>query len=631
MKDILFNIKASYTKISNLCNLRLFLFAVLFIISGCQINQSVSILKEKLFSETDELEQEDMKISKSSKFVNKEIKESVKKKEAEPNKQKIQENSLASKSMDNESKIDSTLQQKESKDTGVIPLKQLGQTRKTDSKIVSFFTKFFEDLDLDDSRDKKLSSDSTFQKIETKENINSFRTEDDSIVQLNKNSSEDISKLELIENGSFSSESIRNDLNQPTSPSEEIEDEILKDNKVVEEANESKKQSSGYAFLNLKKPEFKEKKIETDNLVGLLLPLTGEKSAAGNLVVNSLRYSMLLRPNELNFKIYDTKGTPRGAVNAAEQGISNDVKTFIGPIFSDETREVKEYFQNKKKVTFFSLSPDLNNVSDNIIVSGQNPNDQVSCITKHIAKNDSSNVLLIYHADKYGYVIRNSLLKNVDDYGMFGVNIDFFEIEADTDLNNEIKKISRFKERRQQLENEIIRIENNTDLEEQFKNNEIKSLERMLTLGSPFDSIIIASEGNRLLEILSHLAFYDINSENSNIYGTSLWEDTNKKDNLFKGTYYASSLKYMDDEFVQNFKNVFSKDPMSFNYHMHDLLDLVENYKTMSEKEKSSLVFNGEFTNSKIQSGFLQREIYLKKIKRNEKYEDVFNCRLNVI
>ena len=134
-----------------------------------------------------------------------------------------------------------------------------------------------------------------------------------------------------------------------------------------------------------------------------------------------------------------------------------------------------------------------------------------------------------------------------------------------------------------------------------------------------------------MLEILSHLAFYDINSENSNIYGTSLWEDTNKKDNLFKGTYYASSLKYMDDEFVQNFKNVFSKDPMSFNYHMHDLLDLVENYKTMSEKEKSSLVFNGEFTNSKIQSGFLQREIYLKKIKRNEKYEDVFNCRLNVI
>ena len=60
--------KASYTKIFNLCNLRLILFLVPFVVSGCQINQSVSILKEKLFSETDEVEKkkEEEKISKYS-------------------------------------------------------------------------------------------------------------------------------------------------------------------------------------------------------------------------------------------------------------------------------------------------------------------------------------------------------------------------------------------------------------------------------------------------------------------------------------------------------------------------------------------------------------------------------------
>ena len=623
--------QASYTKIFNLCNLRLFLFAVLFIISGCQIDQSVSILKEKLFSDTDELETDEKKISKSLEFEKKELKESSKNKVSQQNNEKTQEDRLAVKSTNYKSKIDLTLQQKELKDTNVLPLKKMGQTKKTDKKIISFFTKFFEGNNSEDFRDKDLPNDSNIQKIETKVNKNSLRTESDKLAQLNKDSQENTGKSEIIEGDSFSSENIQKDLNDVEYPSEEVEDAIAKNNSVVEEVNDSKKKSSGYAFLNLKKPELKEKKIETDNLVGLLLPLTGEKSAAGNLVINSLRYSMLLRPNQLNFKIYDTKGTPRGAVNAAEQAISNDVKTFIGPIFSDETREVKEHFQNNRRLTFFSLSPDLNNVSENIIVSGQIPNDQMSCITKHIATNDNSNVLLIYHPDKYGYVIKNSFLNYVNDFGMMGVNIEFFEVEADTDLNNEIKKISRFNERKQKLENEIMNIENNTDLEDQFKKSEIKSLERMLTLGSPFDSIIIASEGNRLLEILSHLAFYDINSENSNIYGTSLWEDTNKKDNLFKGTFYASSLKYRDDEFVKNFKNVFSKDPISFNYHMHDLLDLVANYKTVSEKEKKSLVFNGEFTKSKIQSGFLQREIYLKKIKRNRKSEEVFNCRLNVI
>ena len=610
--------KASYTKISSLCNLRLFL--ALFFVSSCQIDQSVSLIKEKLFSGTDEVEEKDNKTSKSTEMKNKKIEESLLNEEIEEDDEKIQKEQIVINLKDDKPENFETLDAKGPQDTSVLPIKEMGQTKKTESKIVSFFTKFFEDDEPKVLIDKKNQSEFSIQKIE---NIENTIKREDNFENIDNSESEDIG---LIGKKYFSDDS-----NILESASEEIEDGSIKDNNITEEVKESEKGSPGLAFLNLKKPEFKEKEIETDNLVGLLLPLTGEKSAAGNLVINSLRYSMLLSPNQLNFKIYDTKGTPDGAVRAAQQGVSNKVKTFIGPIFSDETRKVKEHFRNKKKLTFFSLSPDLNNVSENIIVSGQNPNDQISCITKHIAENESTSVLLIHHSDKYGYVIRNSFLNYINDFGVKGIDIDFFEVDAKTDLNNEIKKISKFKERKQQLQNEIIKIRDNAALEEESKNKEIKSLERMLTLGSPFDSIIIASEGDRLLEILSHLAFYDINSENSKIYGTSLWEDTNKKDNLFKGTYYASSLKYKDDNFVQNFKNVFAKDPMSFNYHMHDLLGLVGKYKIMSRKEKESSVFSGEFTNSKIKSGFLQREIYLKRMRSNQKAVEVFSCRLNVI
>jgi len=618
IRVIFLNMKASYTKILNLCNIRLFLFLLLFFASSCQINESVSILKEKLFSETDEIEKEEKNISKSLDIKKKEVKESSILEKLEKKDKEVQKDQMSFELKDD------NIKKKESKETIVLPIKEMGQTTETEGKIVSFFTKFF--VDEDGSEDKKSSNSSTIQKRETKAD----KKKANNLSQLNNDSSENINNTESVDSDSFPNDYTSKDFKDPESSAEEIKDASYRDNSGGE-VNESEKKPSGYAFLNLKKPELREKKIEKDNLVGLLLPLTGEKSAAGNLVINSLRYSMLLRPNQLNFKIFDTKGTPKGAVSAAKQGITNNVKTFIGPIFSDETREVKEHFKNKKRLTFFSLSPDLNNVSENIIVSGQNPNDQISCITKHIAKNDSEDVLLIHHADKYGYVIRNSFLNYVNDFGMTGVNVDFFEVEGNTDLNDNIKKISRFNERKLQLENKIMKVKKNRDLDEEFKNSEIKSLERMLTLGSPFDSIIIASEGDRLLEILSHLAFYDINSENSNIYGTSLWEDTNIKDPLFKGTYYASSLKYKDDEFIQNFKNVFSKDPMSFNYHMHDLLNLVESYKIMSEKDKTNSVFNGEFTKSKIKSGFLQREIYLKRIKKNKKTEEVFNCRLNVI
>ena len=42
---------------------------------------------------------------------------------------------------------------------------------------------------------------------------------------------------------------------------------------------------------------------------------------------------------------------------------------------------------------------------------------------------------------------------------------------------------------------------------------------------------------------------------------------------------------------------------------MHDLLELVQNYKNMNKKEKDR-VFLGEFSNSRINSGLLQRDFY---------------------
>ena len=59
--------------------------------------------------------------------------------------------------------------------------------------------------------------------------------------------------------------------------------------------------------------------------------------------MNSLRYSMSTKPNDLIFKIYDTKGQPSGAVKAAKQGL-DEGKKFFGPIFSDETKELNSFF-----------------------------------------------------------------------------------------------------------------------------------------------------------------------------------------------------------------------------------------------------------------------------------------------
>ena len=625
----------------NLYNLRLSFFLIVIpFLYGCQLDQSVNLIKEKLFSDsnaTANLEKEKVSKEKKRELVSEEKKinyKNIKKETQEVKEAEFTEKDEIS-NIAPEEKSDSKTKIKE---TNALSFKEMGKARDNDSKIVSFFSKIFDTDDSEELIDLKSekNEDSNFQK---KEKLSKRKLNDDleKIINLKKpipDQDQTVSKdkLQVLDeiNTNISDEE-KKKINK-----EEISDNYQSKEKQFNEESltnkDSNKDEGDLAFFQLKPPIVKKKLKEKDKLVGLLLPLTGAKSSAGKIVINSLRYSMLLKPNQLNFKIFDTKGSPEGAIIAAREGIRTGVNTFIGPIFSDETKEVRNYFSNKDDLTFFSLSPDLSNVSENVIVSGQNPEDQISCIVQHITGSDPKKFLLIYHADKYGFVIKQSVQKSLENFGLAKlISTEYFEIERSTVLNDEIKQLSQFELRKNQLKKEIENLKQNKTLDQKLKDKQLKSLERKLTLDSPFDHIIIASEGERLLEILSHLAFYDINAENTNIYGTSLWEDTNKKDNVFKNAYFVTSLRERNQEFNDSFRSVFSKAPMSFNYHIHDLLSFVQNFKLSGDEEKAKEIFYGEFSTSKINSGLLKRGIFLKKIIRDNSTKEVFSCKLDAL
>ena len=152
-------------------------------------------------------------------------------------------------------------------------------------------------------------------------------------------------------------------------------------------------------------------------------------------------------------------------------------------------------------------------------------------------------------------------------------------------------------------------------------------MEKQLTLDVPYDAVVVASQGDKLIEVLSHLAFYDINSNNTFIYGTSLWEDTKKLDKVFEGTYYVSSLKEKTKSFEQDFKDIFSKEPISFNYYIYDLIDLVSNFQISDENQGN--IYFGEFSNSQVNLGLLRRETFLKKVLKNDKVLNISSCSLS--
>ncbi len=592
----------------------------MFFLSSCQINESIGVLKQKLLAadktevvskepkpktekkpDKQDVVVEDPKKEKKVDYKEKII-EGIKKAEAEEKnvefKKKVEEDKVEKSDETPKKKIEKSPNLKSS-ESGLL---ELNKPRKEESEILSFFSKFFDP--------EKFNLE--------KKNMEEDFVEESGDLYEDEDSNEDFTSENLEpsnEKKIYDAEKEKNS---------EIPDIIVKDEDLKNQET---------AFLQLKEPrreEILKKDPEKNNLVGMLLPLTGNKRSAGTLVLNTMRYFIATKPTNLIFKIYDTKGTPNGAIDATEKAMQDDVQTFVGPIFSDETRALRDFFPDNKNLVFFSLSPDFSNVSDNVIVSGQNPEDQIFCITQNLLKFNVEQVLLIHHADKYGQVVKNSLMSSVHNLSALDtVELRFLQISENINMNEEIKTISNYETRKAMLKNKISSIKNDENISKKEKQKEIKMLKKQLTYGDPpFDAIIVASEGDKLLEILSHLAFYDINGGNTLIFGTSLWEDTSTKDNVYENTYFVTNLKNKNKNFIQSFKDVFSKEPASVSFHLFDLIDLVNDFKNSDLNYPENSVHMGEFSTSLVKSGLLRRETFLKQIK-NQEFEDVSSCKVD--
>ena len=177
---------------------------------------------------------------------------------------------------------------------------------------------------------------------------------------------------------------------------------------------------------------------------------------------------------------------------------------------------------------------------------------------------------------------------------------------------------------RKLLENEMSRVENE-ELEE--KDIVLKRLSKLNTFGElPYDYLVVGESGNRLIEILSLLSFYDINSSNTLIMGTSLWENFKAYDeNIFEDAYFVSSKSNIKLGYDSRYQSNFDKIPNNLNYLTHDLLKLFEFIE--NEGDFLNAKFEGILGTTEIlDNNFFSRDIYLKKYK-NGKVINMGECK----
>ena len=121
--------------------------------------------------------------------------------------------------------------------------------------------------------------------------------------------------------------------------------------------------------------------------------------------------------------------------------------------------------------------------------------------------------------------------------------------------------------------------------------------------------------GTRAIEIVSLMAYYDLNAENSFIIGTTAWDTLDiRKENVFNGTYFVSNKNSESVNYDEKYFKMFSKRPNKINYISNDLFILLEKlFEYGSEKNLEVISFNGTLGSTSLGDEMITREILFKK------------------
>ena len=317
-------------------------------------------------------------------------------------------------------------------------------------------------------------------------------------------------------------------------------------------------------FINLINLEklYADEKIK----IGLLLPLSGKQSDIGKSILQSVRLAINKIDNQ-NIEIIpkNTKNDPLETLAAAKELGLEGIKIVIGPIFNNNLI----YLDELDEMIFLSLTNKNIKNPKNIISAGINASSQIKTIMKFKKMNSINKTIFLIPNSDFKEEIETAISKSKIKLK----HIHIYETNP-TELTKQIEKITMYRIRKQNLMDEIKRLE---DSNEENKELKIKNLKKRDTLGGiNFDSVIVSDFDEGLKSVFTSLLYTDVSPQRVHYITLNQWFDESfLKEESLQPLYFPSINKENYDEFIKNYKQTYNEYPNQLSFLSYDLVGLV--------------------------------------------------------
>ena len=300
--------------------------------------------------------------------------------------------------------------------------------------------------------------------------------------------------------------------------------------------------------------------------IGLLIPLTGDNAELGKQILNSTRLA-IKDINSKQIEIYpkDTQSDPNKTLRSAIKLEQMGINIVIGPVFYENII----YLDDIKNITFLSLTNKTLEIPKNVVTAGINSTSQLNTIKKFIELNKIKKTIFLIPNLNYDLEIKNGIknsrIKTDKEY--------FYDIEP-TKLTKQIEEITNYEIRKQNLYDEITRLEKSN-----IPNKEkiIENLKKRFTLGNlNFDSIIIADFNESLKSVVTSLLYTDVSPKEKYFITFNQWfDDSLLSETISQPIYYPSINKKNLIAFETKFQKQFNQTPNHLSLLSYDLVGLI--------------------------------------------------------
>jgi hypothetical protein len=354
--------------------------------------------------------------------------------------------------------------------------------------------------------------------------------------------------------------------------------------------------------------------------IGLMVPLTGPDKDLGQSIIKAVRLAVKdINNNSIEIIPKDTASKANKSLKSAFELKQMGVRIVIGPIFYESIT----YLDEIKDITFLSLTNKTLDLPKNVISAGINSTSQMNTIKKFLETNNIIKTIFLTPIQNYEFEVKKGIKES-----RIKIFKNYEYSTEPTKLTKQIEEITNYRIRKQNLEDEILRLKKSNQTN---KEKRIKKLEQRYTLGGlNFDAVVIADFDESLKSVTTSLLYTDVYPKNKYFITLNQWFDKSLLNEInIQPLYYPSINKNNFEDYKEKFFNEFNEYPSHLSLLSYDLVGLVyylslkTNLSNLNKLFKKKNSFKGKIGIFDIKNNKINHRLNFYKIE-NKKIIEIF-------